>query len=171
MIDLAADGTARAIAPDGTPRGPARADAAGVEDSKFVPWSRWRNGGRGDMACERGDIGDLRESAFEVFAGVQAPPSAFAAVSCSDPSGESNGGGFALSDGSRIAVFAIDETSVTSWPRPRDEARVPDEAPVLDEVPGPIPALTDETVEAVRGAGRDTEGVAGAPPEAAVGPG
>ena len=71
---LAADGTARAIAPDGTPRGLRAPDAADdVEDSTFVPWSRWRNGGRGDMACERGDIGGPSQEPLEVVAGVQAP--------------------------------------------------------------------------------------------------
>ena len=47
-----------------------------------------------------------------------------------------------MSDGSRVAVFAIDETTVASRPSPRDEAPVPDELPV------PIPTPTDEKVEA-----------------------
>ena len=150
LMILAADGTARAIAPDGTPRGLRAPDAAAdVEDSKFVPWSRWRNGGRGDMACEsEGTSGDLRESLSRSSPAFRLPTGRSPRCLAPIHLGNYQGGGFALSDGSRIAVFAIDETTVTSWPRPRDEAPVPDEAPVLDEVPGPIPAPTDETVEA-----------------------
>ena len=144
LMILAADGTARAIAPDGTTRGLRAPDAADdVEDSTFVPWSRWRNGGRGDMACEsEGTSEDLRKSLSRSSPAFRLPTGAFAAVACSDPSGELPSGGFALSDGSRVAVFAIDETTVASRPSPRDEAPVPDELPV------PIPTPTDEKVEA-----------------------
>ena len=76
---------------------------------------------------ERGDIGGPSQEPFEVVAGVQAPNLGVRRGGLLRSIRGITGGGFALSDGSRVAVFAIDETTVTSRPSPRDEAPVPDE--------------------------------------------
>ena len=126
---LAADGTASAIAPDGThrPLNPPGVVGGGEGDhasSHSLPWARWRNGGRGDMAVEsEGTSEDLRKSLSKPAPAFRLPTSAFAASACADPCGgdDAGVGGFALSDGSRVAVFAVEETTVAPERKPAPE--------------------------------------------------
>ena len=160
VLILAADGKATAIAPDGThrPLKPPGVVGGGEGDhasSHSLPWARWRNGGRGDMAVESEGISeDLRKSLFKPAPAFRLPTSAFAASACADPCGgdDAGVGGFALSDGGRVAVFAVEETTFApeSKPAPEDtKAESPVPAPVPDAKPEAGDAPAREAVDTV----------------------
>ena len=156
VLILAADGTATAIAPDGThrPLNPPGV-VGGGEGDHSLPWARWRNGGRGDMAVDSdGTSEDLRKSLSKPAPAFRLPTSAFAASACADPCGgdDAGVGGFALSDGSRVAVFAVEETTVAPERKPAPEvtkAESPVPAPVPDAKPEAVDAPAREAVDTV----------------------